>query len=379
MYNYKLNETFILRMKAQGRNPFKNPDGEDPEEEIQPQKKGRTDFQNQQTRKLGEPWTHEKAEKQSYQALLNEGISLYKRNEYLRAIDALTKAYNKGIDGVDNNILIDRADCYIQVGKPELAIEDVNHVLKEDKNNPRAILTKAEAYFSMGEFEFALVFFQRGLAIRKDMVGFKDGVTKAKHAILDSINNEKVFQPNPNYSASRTRKPLLDKSQTQTRSLPKDDDDAAQTDDPSQKKKDPAALLPEKVVPLATTEEKENYLGELSLDYQFLTELQAELKLPQVNTTEQRKKENDEISEIVADALEYLDTRGSFWSQQGAKSPPKDEEDDITQTPKTTRSRSTKERTPQTSTKKPRPQTSRGPAHYEMSKLQQYESRYPSK
>ena len=372
MYPYKLNEAFIIRMKSKGINPFPTPEGEEP---VEPPPKKNSHFGNQPTRKLAEPWTHEKAEKQSYQALLNEGISLYKRNEYLRAIDALTKAYDQCVEGVNNNILIDRADCYIQVGKPELAIEDVNHVLQEDKNNPRAILTKAEAYFSMGEFEFALVFFQRGLSIRKDMVGFKDGVTKSKHAILDSINNEKVFQPNPNYSASRKKKTSTN-SPTKTRELPKDEEDE-RPPEAKTPKKDPAALLPEKVAPLQATENKENYLGELSLDYDFLIELQQELKSPQVNTTEERKKQNEEIGEIVSDAIEYLNQRGSFWSQQGTHAKAENDDDDLDQTPKTTRTRTT--RSPSASKKSARAQSSRGPPHYEMSKLQQYESRYPSK
>ena len=128
---------------------------------------------------------------------------------------------------------------------------------------------------------------------------------------------------------------------------------------------------------LQATENKENYLGELSLDYDFLIELQQELKSPQVNTTEERKKQNEEIGEIVSDAIEYLNQRGSFWSQQGTHAKAENDDDDLDQTPKTTRTRTT--RSPSASKKSARAQSSRGPPHYEMSKLQQYESRYPSK
>ena len=369
MYGIKLNETFILRMKAQGRDPFPPVDGDDASSETQ--KKGKTRDLAQGQRRNTEPWTHDKAERQEYQALLNEGISLYKRNEYTRAIEALTKAYDQGVEGVNNNILIDRADCYIQVGKPELAIEDVNRVLNDDKNNPRAILTKAEAYFSMGEFEFALVFFQRGMAIRKDMIGFKDGVTKAKHAILDSIDNKEVYQPNPNYASCRTRKPLVDT--TQARALPKDDEEQPQENEKKENQKDPTKLLPEKVAPLVATEEKENYLGELSLDYQFLTELQTELASPRVNTTEERKKENNEISEIVGEALEYLDQRGSFWSQQGSKKSSQSQQSSEAGTARSVKSRSAPERTPK-QTKSPAKGT---PPFHQMSKIQQYEYKHP--
>jgi len=304
-------------------------------------------------------WTREDIANQEYKALLSEGSALYRRNEFHRAIEAFTQANEKASDRENNDILIDRADCYIQVGNPEEALKDVNRVLDSDPQNPRAILTKAEAYFSMGEFEFALVFFQRGLSIRKDMAAFKDGVTKAKHAILDAINGVDLFQPNPNYALCRPRKALVEIKERKV-IAPEDDKKVAEV----------ANLLPEKVAPLTVTQEKHNFLGELSLDYDFLYELHSELTdTNRVQTDEHGKKEDEEILTIVEDALKYLDQRGAFWSQQGKKSGPTS--DSKTRSTGSVMGKSTGSPTKSQKPKKPR--------NFEMSKTEQYEARFGEK
>lgn len=401
-----LNETFKRRMAMLGKpaTPYVQVDGDEPP----------PDFEQYKTPipgpKINIKWTAKERATQEYLALLSEGMSLYKRNEYYRAIDAFTKAYDKSADLEDrmvniNTILIDRADCYIQVGKPELAIEDVNIVLDQipeyshpekadpkkppNPDLPRAILTKAEAYFSMGEFEFALVFFEQGLAIRKDMIGFRDGVTKAKHAILDAIRGEKIFQPNPNYATSRAKTRSID-----PRSSPKkQNEEAEETQDQNKKKEEErkvktAKLLPQEVPPLDTTEGNENYLGELSLDYQFLNGLKYELQDSSGPANQFGKKQNENIKEIVDDALEYLSTRGSFWSQQGKKSTNDGDQTERAKTSRDTRSTRMRDASPtaktaraQSASKTARAKSRNKDAmpHYEMSKLQQYESKYPPK
>lgn len=328
------------------------------------------------------PISREDAQNLEYKALVSEGGTLYRAKEYRRAIDAFTLAMEKQKE--DQNILIDRANCYIQVGQPEDALKDIDNVLKNTPNNPRAILTKAEAYFSMGEFEFALVFFQRGISIRKDMSAFKDGITKCKSAILDSINGENLFQANPNYAVSRPRKALVqiskDKSADLEKSNPQQDEE---------KMLQTQALLPEKVVPLTASADKNLYLGELQLDYDYLLELQEEV----TNTgqeDEYSKKEDEQIAKVVADAILYLDQRGAFWCQQGGTKD-KDNKDDasaaqskIQQITGEKNNRASTRSSQKVSASRTTPAGSaakgqRGKtAHYEMSKIQQYEAKYGS-
>jgi hypothetical protein len=200
----------------------------------------------------------------------------------------------------------------------------------------------------MGEFEFALVFFQRGLAVRRDISAFKDGVIKCRSAILDSINGVELFQANPNYANSRKQlRKSLTKVKPETRAPPPEDPEALQRT---------AALLPEKVEPLSTAQQKKQFLGELSLDYDYLLELKQEEKDAMADDTF-GKEEDEQILEVVNDALSYLDQRGAFWAQQdGGKNK---EEAGESEQPSGQHTAKKAQR-----------------AQYEMSKIEQYERKY---
>ena len=302
----------------------------------------------------GKPISREDAQMLQYKALVNEGQALYRSKEYRRAIDVFTQAMDKQKD--DQSVLIDRANCYIQVGQPEDALRDINVVLRDNQNNPRAILTKAEAYFAMGEFEFALVFFQRGFSQRRDMSGFKDGVTKCKSAILDSINGVDLFQANPNFVQGHPRRPLVEVT-----------DRTVDMGDENERMQQTKALLPEKVEPLPAGQDTKEFLGELALDYEYLLELREEVT---TQTDEHGKKEDEQIASVVGEALVYLEQRGAFWAQQGATKDAQGQESK--ESPE-----STKKRSPTGKKGSPSPNSKRGrTAHYEMSKIQQYEAKY---
>jgi tetratricopeptide (TPR) repeat protein len=316
----------------------------------------------------------EDAQALEYRAIVAEGKTLYHAKEYRRAIEAFTTALEKQKEG--QSVLIDRANCYIQVGQPDDALRDVDLVLRDHPESPQAILTKAEAYFSMGEFEFALVFFQRGQSIRKDIVAFRDGVTKCKSAILDSINGSELYQANPNFAVSRPRKPLVEISPEKTQ---------PRQDDPEKLRKT-AELLPEKVEPLPITLGCKEFLGELSLDYEYLLEVQEEIG--SLGEEGSGKAEDEKILEVVCDALTYLDQRSAFWSQQDGSGAP-DTERGREPSPDVRAKKSVRRSaaSPDAKAKKSvsrvglatSPQKKRKAAkaaRYEMSKIQQYETKY---
>lgn len=322
----------------------------------------------------GKPITKEDAQALEYRAIVAEGKTLYHAKECRRAIEAFTTAMEKQKD--DQSVLIDRANCYIQVGQPEDALRDVDLVLRDHPGSPQAILTKAEAYFSMGEFEFALVFFQRGQSIRKDIVAFRDGVTKCKSAILDSINGSELYQANPNFAVSRPRKPLLEVSPEKTQPRQEDPEKLRKT----------AELLPEKVEPLPITLGCKEFLGELSLDYEYMLELQEEIDA--LGEEGYGKTEDEKILAVVCDALTYLDQRSAFWSQQdgtgaaetdGEASPDAKGKKSVRRSAAASPDAKAKakkwaRRSP--SAKSPEKKKAARTAHYEMSKIQQYETKY---
>lgn len=51
-------------------------------------------------------------------------------------------------------------------------------------------MQKAEALYSMGEFELALMFFHRGKKIRPDLKEFQLGINKAQEAIDNSVGGK---------------------------------------------------------------------------------------------------------------------------------------------------------------------------------------------
>jgi tetratricopeptide (TPR) repeat protein len=260
----------------------------------------------------GKPISREEVLDLQYRAYVQEGQVLSYRSEFHRAIDVFTKAININKEAL--GILVDRANCYIQVGDPRAALLDINAVLHVKPEDTRAMLAKAEAFFSMGEFEFALVFFERGYAIRTDVIGFRDGITKSKSAIRDSINGEKPFQPNPNFAASRPRKPLIPLKKI----TPLEPED--------QEEQEIVTLLPENVLPLTlTVEQKGAYLGELALDYDYLVELREEILAGTDDET--GRDEDQKILELVNHAIIYLNHRAQFWCQQEAAHPPKESQE----------------------------------------------------
>ena len=54
-----------------------------------------------------------------------------------------------------------------------------------------AVLVQAEALYGMGEFERALVLYERGARSRPDMIAFSRGGHKCREAILNAIGGKK--------------------------------------------------------------------------------------------------------------------------------------------------------------------------------------------
>ena len=54
----------------------------------------------------------------------------------------------------------------------------------------QALLMKAEAHYAMGEFEWAMVDFHRGLQRRPEIVDFRRGVDKCTEAVDNAVGSE---------------------------------------------------------------------------------------------------------------------------------------------------------------------------------------------
>ena len=65
-------------------------------------------------------------------------------------------------------------------------MEDADKALKLNKQNPKAILAKAEALYNMGQFENALVQFERGWRVRQDPE-IRTGIVKCRDVIMNTV------------------------------------------------------------------------------------------------------------------------------------------------------------------------------------------------
>ena len=75
---------------------------------------------------------------------------------------------------------------YYRIERPEEAIIDAEKALNINNCSTRAIIAKAEALYNLGQFEKALVQFERGWRVRQDPE-IKIGIVKCRDVILNTV------------------------------------------------------------------------------------------------------------------------------------------------------------------------------------------------
>lgn len=87
--------------------------------------------------------------------------------------------------------LCSRSKCHLKLGDHVAALADAEAALVDDPAFTKGLFAKAEALYTQGEFEFALVFYHRGQHLRPDMKSFRLGVQKAQEAISNAIGSKR--------------------------------------------------------------------------------------------------------------------------------------------------------------------------------------------
>uniref|UniRef100_A0A182MXW0 TPR_REGION domain-containing protein n=1 Tax=Anopheles dirus TaxID=7168 RepID=A0A182MXW0_9DIPT len=163
----------------------------------------------------------------------------------------------------DQNALVARSRCFLQLGEPGKALQDAETALVLDKNNIRAIYQKAEALYYLGQFEHSLMFFHR--------------VQKTQEAIENTIGNNTKNQPQ--------KKPAkVEKPKTAKRNQ----------------------LSREELEKRASR----RLLGDLYIDKEYLENLIKHPDLRKADTN------TEGVSEYAKDAINFLNNRQEFWRQQ---------------------------------------------------------------
>eukprot|EP00742_Colponemidia_sp_Colp-10_P004338 GILJ01004629.1.p1 GENE.GILJ01004629.1~~GILJ01004629.1.p1 ORF type:complete len:621 (+),score=76.85 GILJ01004629.1:94-1956(+) len=274
-----------------------------------------------------------------------EGDALIRREEWAKAVEQYTKALE--IRPTSKYVLLARSKAYLKLGEHRFAVEDADKTLVDDKNFYRGLYQKAEALFSAGNFEFALVNYHRGARLRPDLHGFRLGIQKSKEAIEVSFSSTKeakkelarrmqrlsmsasspermrIEVPSLDLSQldSRSGSPPLQRPQTVTSSRASSSirflDEfvgASQPNKPLAPQESTVEEAAEGLMDLSsraksTMQSERILLGELYADKKYLIRLLEDDTLADLGN-------DSDILVTVNSGLKYIKTRAEFWRQR---------------------------------------------------------------
>ncbi|XP_073793714.1 outer dynein arm-docking complex subunit 4 isoform X3 [Danio rerio] len=232
--------------------------------------------------------------KSTFTTYMAEGDQLFQRGEYVKAVESFTTALTLQPD--DKNCLVSRSRCYVKLGDAENALKDAESSLKDNKNYFKGLYQKAEALYTMGDFEFALVYYHRGHKLRPELQEFRLGIQKAQEAIDNSVGT--ICLPKGPSSVKLVNKGDLSFFHNGVH---------PQNLNPSNKKES------KKHSKKTDKGEKtaKQLLGELYSDREYLKKL-----LQDEDLVKCKIRSGERVQDLIVGSISYLDTRMAFWQQQ---------------------------------------------------------------
>uniref|UniRef100_A0A8C5STL7 Outer dynein arm-docking complex subunit 4 n=1 Tax=Laticauda laticaudata TaxID=8630 RepID=A0A8C5STL7_LATLA len=194
----------------------------------------------------------------------------------------------------DRNCLVSRSKCYLRLGDTENALKDAEASLTADKEFTKGLYQKAEALYTMGDFEFALVFYHRGHKLRPDLQKFRLGIQKSKEAIENSVGSPSSVRLENRADLCFLSRQAESKKAKQKLHIKKD-----------------VKYLSKQQAPVRNEKMERQLLGELYVDKAFLEKLLKDEELIKSVT-----KQGVTVGDLLQEGLSYLDTRTDFWQQQ---------------------------------------------------------------
>ncbi|KAM7137621.1 outer dynein arm-docking complex subunit 4 isoform 2-T2 [Macrochelys suwanniensis] len=186
--------------------------------------------------------------------------------------------------------------CYLKLGDTENSLRDAEASLQNDKTFSKGLYQKAETLYTMGDFEFALVYYHRGHKLRPELQKFRLGIQKAQEAIDNSVGSPssvKLENKGDLFFLSRQAESKKVKPKLQVKAPKKD-----------QKQQS-------KVGPIRNEKTERQLLGELYVDKAYLEKLLKDEDLIKSST-----KHGMTVEDLILGGINYLDTRTEFWQQQ---------------------------------------------------------------
>ncbi|NXY60361.1 TTC25 protein, partial [Callaeas wilsoni] len=225
----------------------------------------------------------------TFGSLMTEGTTLSRRGQHDKALSCFNDALK--LRAGDKHCLITRSKCFLKLGDTENSLKDAEASLQIDKTFLEGLYQKAETLYTMGDFEFALVFYHRGRRLRPDLHKFQLGINKAEEAIVNCIGN-------PSSVKLESKEELCFVS----RQAESKKDSQKQQNKPTKDQKWTKKQSPK-------TERQ--LLGELYADKAYLEKLLKDEDLMQSST-----RQGIKVVDLVLGGISYLNHRRDFWQQQ---------------------------------------------------------------
>uniref|UniRef100_A0A2K6LJC3 Outer dynein arm-docking complex subunit 4 n=1 Tax=Rhinopithecus bieti TaxID=61621 RepID=A0A2K6LJC3_RHIBE len=231
----------------------------------------------------------------TFPSYMAEGERLYLCGEFSKAAQSFSNALY--LQDGDKNCLVARSKCFLKMGDLERSLEDAEASLQSDPTFCKGILQKAETLYTMGDFEFALVFYHRGYKLRPDRE-FKVGIQKAQEAINNSVGSPSSIK-------------LENKGDLSFLSKQAESIKAQQKPQPMKHLLHPTKGEPKRKGSLKSEKTVRQLLGELYVDKEYLEKLLLDEDL--IKGT---MKGGLTVEDLIMTGINYLDTHSNFWRQQ---------------------------------------------------------------
>ncbi|XP_068774834.1 outer dynein arm-docking complex subunit 4 isoform X2 [Struthio camelus] len=229
----------------------------------------------------------------TFPSFVAEGTLLVRRGEHGKALPCFTNALQLRPD--DKHCLVARSKCYLKLGDTENSLKDAEASLQNDKTFSKGLYQKAETLYTMGDFEFALVFYHRGYRLRPELQKFRLGIQKSQEAIVNCIGSPssvKLENKEDLYFLSRQAESKKAKQKLQIK-LTKDQKRTSKQEH------------------VRNPQTERQLLGELYADKVYLEKLLKDEDLMKSST-----KQGIKVKDLVLGGITYLDKRTEFWQQQ---------------------------------------------------------------
>ncbi|NXJ11273.1 TTC25 protein, partial [Odontophorus gujanensis] len=229
----------------------------------------------------------------TFPGFMSEGAMLYRRGEYGKALSCFNNALQ--LRAGDKHGLVARSRCYLKLGDMESSLKDAEASLQDDKMFPEGLYQKAETLYTMGDFEFALVFYHRGCKLRPELQKFRLGIQKSHEAIINCIGNPSSVKLENKEDLCFTSRQAEGKKADQKLQI------KLTKDQKCTKRQEPAR----------NQKTERQLLGELYADKAYLEKLLKDEDLMKSVT-----KQGIKVEDMVLSGIAYLNTRAEFWQQQ---------------------------------------------------------------